>query len=113
MKQAKNFEKENINFDNNGVNNEKLDDISGGAYWYAGKHSEDPEHPWEVIDDETGEVLGRYRTELQAKQEAQAKGSSNTRYYSKKTLDNKRDAFKQHNNYKDTKQISTGYKNTF
>jgi len=113
MEQEKNFEQENINFENNEVNNEKLDDVSGGAYWYAGKYAQDPEHPWEVIDDETGEIMGSYATKRQAKQEAKLKGSSTVRYYRLKTLNKKYDAWKQHDEFSDLKQQSTGYKNPY
>lgn len=103
MEKEKNFEKENINFDNNGVNNEKLDDVSGGAILYAGKHAQDPEHPWEVIDAKTGEIIGSYATKRQAIQEEQREASSNVCFYRPNTLTMRYDAWKQHDKFSELK----------
>ena len=103
----------NINFKKDEVNNNSLNDVAGGAYWYAGKYAGDKKHKWEVIDDETGKVLGRYATKAEAKAEAELKGSSNVRYYKISTINAKRDAWKQHMEHIDSKQQNTGYKNPY
>lgn len=78
------------------LTNIELENVTGGAYWYAGKHAVDKKHKWELIDDVTGKILGSFATAKQAKSEARLHGLSVTRYYFLSTILKKRDAYDQH-----------------
>ncbi len=95
------------------ISEEKADDVSGGAIFYAGRHAGDHDHKWEVIDDQTGNVLGRYGSKKQALLEAEEKGSSTDRYYKMNTIYKKRDAWKQRNKYKNVEQSDNNFFNPF
>jgi len=49
------------------LNDEELEQVSGGMILYAGGLPEcDPYRPWEVIHNNTGEVLSRWSTQQEA-----------------------------------------------
>ena len=81
------------------ISDENAEDVSGGAIFHAGRHAGDQKHKWEVIDDKTGKVLGRYGSKKQALAEAKSKGSSTVRYYLMSSIKKKRDAWNQHTTY--------------
>ena len=89
------------------ISGEKAGGVAGGAIFDAGRYAGDQNHKWEVIDDKTGEVLGRFGSKKQALSEAKEKGSSTERYYKMSTVEKKRDAWKQHNKFEDTHQSDT------
>ena len=66
-------EKKNLNAQ---VSDDLLESASGGYVFYAGEYAGDEYNPWEVIDDENGNVLGRFATENQAKRMAVRKGQT-------------------------------------
>lgn len=58
------------------VKNSELEKISGGHVFNAGGCSRTPSFPYEVINDNTGDVEGRYKTYDQAVEGAKRKGLS-------------------------------------
>ncbi len=49
------------------INENELESISGGMiYNAAGTPEADPARPWEVIHNNTGQILGRYSTQDEA-----------------------------------------------
>ncbi|HAG69622.1 MAG TPA: hypothetical protein DCL38_06585 [Lachnospiraceae bacterium] len=52
---------------NNILNDEELNAVSGGFLFNAsGIQGSDPNHPWEVIDNTNGNVLGRFSSQQEA-----------------------------------------------
>ena len=49
------------------INEQELENVAGGmVYNAAGTPEADPERPWEVIHNNNGQILGRYRTQEEA-----------------------------------------------
>ncbi len=48
------------------LSNTQMKLVSGGYIFYAGHNAGDYSKPWEVIDDATGAVLGRYANRCEA-----------------------------------------------
>lgn len=100
--------------ENEKINNDDLEDVSGGYIFHVGKEdTPDPEHRWEVIDDKTGKVLGRYSTRKQARAEADYKGASKSRIWRGNYLKKLRDAYKQHAKYENEKPLDTDWEPPF
>lgn len=58
------------------LSEEQLENASGGLVFYAKFGAGNPNKPWEVIDDVTGEVRGRYKDEKSAINAARKKKQS-------------------------------------
>lgn len=58
------------------LSEEQLESASGGLVFYAEFGAGNPNKPWEVIDDVTGEVRGRYKDEKSAINAARKKKQS-------------------------------------
>lgn len=89
------------------------DDVSGGAIFYAGRWAGDKKHKWEVLDDTTGNVLGRYNSKQLAEAEALNKDVSTERYHLMSSVNKKRDAYKQHAKFEDVKKSDSNFENPF
>ena len=100
-------EKKELNVE--ALSEENLDDVSGGAVFYAGKWAGDEAHPYEVLDDASGNVTGRVGTMEEAKAAAKRQGQSTVRYYRMSTVGKKRDAYKQYMKYKDLDKFDNPY----
>lgn len=70
MKEDKNVEKTKK------LNEDELDKVSGGYTFSAGRYAGDTSKSFEVIDDATGNVVGRYATEDEAIRMAKKKHQS-------------------------------------
>ena len=66
--------------ENKKVSDNELENVAGGMVFNATGTSEaDPSRPWEVIHNNTGEILGRYSTQDEACQAAK-RYKSGSRY---------------------------------
>lgn len=96
------------------LGDEEVGDVSGGYIFHVGaKDTPDPQHRWEVIDDRTGDVLGRYATRKQAIQEAKMKGVKLSRIWRGGYLQKLRDAYRQHEKYKTIRPSQTDWEPPF
>lgn len=95
-------ENKNLNFGKKGnkieseagaVSGEDLGNVAGGAVFYAGRWAGDKDHPWEVINDETGRVESRWATKKDAYAAANKEGQSTERYYLMSSIKKKRDSY--------------------
>lgn len=106
-----NLEKEDnkIKPEANAISDEDLENVGGGAIFYAGRYAGDRDHKWEVLDDETGDVVSRWGTKKDALKAARRAGESNERYYRMSTVEKKRDSYRQWEKYKDKDKYVNPY----
>ncbi len=57
------------------LNDEQLNDVSGGSIYYA---KGDSKRPWQAVDDKTGVAIGNYGTSKEAARAAWKNGQSQT-----------------------------------
>lgn len=82
------------------VEDENLDEVAGGAIFHAPERvAGDKEHRWEVLDDKSGNVLGRFGTKKEAKDYCEHNRISTNRIFRFSRVEKMRDAYQQHQKY--------------
>ena len=82
------------------VEEENLKDVAGGAIFKTPDCIKgDPDHRWEVLNDQTGEVLARFADKGQAEEYCIKNNISSNRILAMGRVEKMRDAWKQHKKY--------------